>query len=26
VHEEIMNPELSKPHEALGRWQATKSN
>jgi catechol 2,3-dioxygenase-like lactoylglutathione lyase family enzyme len=24
VHQEIMDPALSKPHESLARWQATK--
>jgi catechol 2,3-dioxygenase-like lactoylglutathione lyase family enzyme len=26
VHQEMMDPALSKPHEALARWQATKSD
>ena len=26
MHGEIMDPAISKPHEALGRWQATKSH
>jgi catechol-2,3-dioxygenase len=26
VHQEIMDPAVSKPHEALARWQATKSH
>ena len=25
THAEIMDPSISKPHEALGRWQAAKS-
>jgi catechol-2,3-dioxygenase len=25
VQQEIMDPEISKPHEALARWQATKT-
>jgi catechol 2,3-dioxygenase-like lactoylglutathione lyase family enzyme len=25
VHQEMMDPAVSKPHEALARWQATKS-
>ena len=26
VHQEIMDPAISKPHDALGRWQAAKSH
>jgi catechol 2,3-dioxygenase-like lactoylglutathione lyase family enzyme len=26
THAEIMDPSISKPHEALGRWQAAKSH
>jgi catechol 2,3-dioxygenase-like lactoylglutathione lyase family enzyme len=26
VHQEIMNPAISKPHEALARWQAARSH
>ena len=26
VHGEIMDPAISKPHEALARWQATKNH
>jgi catechol-2,3-dioxygenase len=26
VHQEIMNPALSKPHEALSRWQTAKAH
>jgi catechol 2,3-dioxygenase-like lactoylglutathione lyase family enzyme len=26
VHQEMMDPAVSKPHEALARWQATKSH
>jgi hypothetical protein len=26
VHREIMNPVLSKPHEALARWQTAKAH
>jgi len=26
VHQEIMNPALSKPYEALARWQTAKAH
>jgi catechol-2,3-dioxygenase len=26
VQQEIMDPEISKPHEALARWQAARSS